>query len=125
MSALHSWHNVVRTRDPNELAILLAEDVVFHSPVMHRAMRGRAFAMAYLTAAMQIIGNPNFRYVREIAVGDEALLEFETEIDGVYVNGVDLIRFCDGKIVDFKVMLRPTKALEVVQAKMAERLQKN
>lgn len=80
--------------------------------------------IAYLVAAMQVIGNPSFRYVREIVGGDDALLEFDTEIDGVHVNGIDLLRFRDGRIVDFKVMVRPAKALEAVMTRMAALLQR-
>jgi hypothetical protein len=121
---LETWHRIVRTRDPSGLDALLAEDVIFHSPVVHSPQRGRKLAAWYLTAAMRVLGNPAFRYVREITGESDAMLEFETEIDGVVVNGVDIIRWDEsGRIVDFKVMLRPLKAINLVQQRMAAMLQ--
>jgi hypothetical protein len=121
---LETWHRMVRTRDPSGLDALLAEDVVFHSPVVHSPQRGRKLTAGYLTAAMRVLGNPAFRYVREITGESDAMLEFETEIDGVVVNGVDIIRWDEsGRIVDFKVMLRPLKAINLVQQRMAVMLQ--
>lgn len=115
---------MVRTRDPSGLDALLAEDVVFHSPVVHSPQRGRKLAAWYLTAALRVLGNPTFRYVREIAGASDAMLEFETEIDGVIVNGVDIMRWDEsGRIVDFKVMLRPLKAINLVHQRMAAMLQ--
>jgi len=77
----------------------------------------------YLSAAFRVFFNPTFRYVREIVGVSDAMLEFETEIDGILVNGVDVIRWNDaGQIVDFKVMLRPLKAINVVHQKMAAML---
>ena len=115
---------MVRTRDPSGLDALLAEDVVFHSPVVHSPQRGKKLTAWYLTAALRVFGNPTFRYVREIAGASDAMLEFETEIDGVFVNGVDIIRWNEsGRIVDFKVMLRPLKAINFVHQRMAAMLQ--
>lgn len=115
---------MVRTRDPSGLDALLAEDVVFHSPVVHSPQRGKKLTAWYLTAALRVFGNPAFRYVREIAGASDAMLEFETEIDGVFVNGVDIIRWNEsGRIVDFKVMLRPLKAINFVHQRMAAMLQ--
>jgi hypothetical protein len=122
--ALQTWHRLVRTQDPSGLNALLAEDAVFYSPVVHTPQRGRTLAAAYLGAAFQVLFNPSFRYVREIAGPADAMLEFEVEIDGVLVNGVDLIRWDDaGQIVEFKVMLRPLKAINVIHQRMAAMLQ--
>ena len=108
-----TWHRLVRSQDPSGLGTLLAEDAVFHSPVVHTPQRGRALAAGYLGAAFQVFFNPTFRYVREVRGDRDAVLEFETEIDGMRVNGVDLIRWnAAGQIVDFKVMIRPLKAIE-------------
>src|SRR5438477_9565028 len=87
------WHRLVRTRDAATLNELLAEDSVFHSPVVHTPQRGRAVTAWYLAAAFQVFFNESFRYVREIVGGSDAALEFETEIDGIVVNGVDLIKW--------------------------------
>jgi len=122
--ALETWHRLVRTQDPSDLNTLLADDAVFYSPVVHTPQRGRKLAALYLGAAFQVFFNPTFRYVREIAGPYDAVLEFETEIDGVLVNGVDLIKWNDaGQIVEFKVMLRPLKAINVIHQRMAAMLQ--
>lgn len=121
---IETWHRLVRTQDPSGLHALLAEDAVFHSPVVHLPQRGRPLVSAYLTAAFQIFSHPTFRYVREIVGPSDAALEFEMEIDGVFVNGVDLIRWNEaGRIVDFKVMLRPMKAINLIRERMAALLQ--
>ena len=121
---LEVWHRLVRTQEVSGLQTLLAEDAVFHSPVVHTPQRGRALAAAYLGAAFRVFLNPGFRYVREIVGASDAMLEFETEVDGILVNGVDIIQWNDvGQITDFKVMLRPLKAINVIQQRMAEVLQ--
>ncbi len=122
--ALETWHRLVRTQDPSGLESLLAEDAVFYSPVVHTPQRGRRLAALYLGAAFRVFFNPSFRYVREIVGLSDAMLEFETEIDGVLVNGVDLIKWDNaGRIVEFKVMLRPLKAINVIHQRMAAMLQ--
>lgn len=121
---LATWHRLVRTNDASGLAALLADDAVFHSPVVHTPQRGKAIVARYLGAAFHVFFNPTFRYVREITGPSDAMLEFETEIDGVQVNGVDLIRWNDADlIVDFKVMVRPLKAINLIHQRMAAMLQ--
>lgn len=102
---------------------LLAEDVVFKSPVVHTPQEGKAITMAYLLAAGETLGNDDFRYTRLFDCGDKAVLEFETVMDGILVNGVDMIEWnTDGQIVDFKVMVRPLKAIQTVHAAMGAML---
>lgn len=120
---IDAWHELVKTRDPAALDALLSERAVFHSPVLHTPQVGKAITAQYLGAAFLVFFNESFRYVREIRGPRDAMLEFQVELDGISVNGVDLISWDeDGKIVDFKVMLRPLKALDVVQQKMAAML---
>lgn len=115
-----AWHALVRSRDPSGLEALLAEEAVFFSPVVHAPQRGKALTAAYLSAAFTVFFNPSFRYVREIMGTSDAMLEFETEMDGIVVNGVDIIRWNEaGKIVEFKVMLRPLKAIHLIHERMA------
>lgn len=123
---LKAWHAVIEGgSDPAALASIIGEDAVFHSPVVHTPQHGRALVTAYLAAAGQTLGNASFRYVRELIDGDNALLEFETEMDGILVNGIDLIRFdADGMIADFKVMVRPLKAVNKVWEQMAAQLER-
>ena len=119
-AALARWHRIVAARDARELDELLADEVVFHSPVVHTPQRGKAITAKYLAAALQVFGTESFRYVREIAGAHDAVLEFQVDIDGLSVNGVDMIRWDDaGRIVDFKVMLRPLKAVNLIHQKMA------
>lgn len=122
MDTLAQWHRLVATRDPSGLDALLADEVVFHSPVVHTPQRGRLLTRMYLTAAMHVLGNASFRYVRELVGAGDAVLEFEAEVDGITVNGVDMIRWDSQGIVDFKVMVRPAKAMALLQQKMAELL---
>lgn len=123
-SPLDTWHRMVRTGDASALPGLVADDAVFYSPVVHSPRRGRDQLVMYLGAAFAVVRNPSFRYVREIVGAHDAMLEFETTMDDVQVNGVDIISWNDdGRIVEFKVMIRPLKGIDVVHRKMAEGLQ--
>jgi hypothetical protein len=123
-SPVAAWHLLLRTRDPTGLDALLAEDAVFHSPVVHSPQAGKALTAKYLMAAFQVFFNDSFHYVRELGGERDAVLEFEVVIDGISVNGVDMIHWNDaGKIDDFKVMLRPLKAVNLIHQKMAAMLQ--
>ena len=125
MSALYTWHEVARTRNVAGLDALLADEVVFHSPVVHTPQEGKQITRLYLAAAFQVFFNESFRYVREIVGPRDAALEFQVEIDGIAVNGIDLIKWNDaGQIVEFKVMIRPLKAINLIHQKMAAMLQK-
>ena len=98
VSGLAAWHRLISNRDPSMLADLLADDVVFHSPVVHSPQVGRARTTMYLAGAMHVLGNSSFRYVRQVCQGHNAVLEFRADIDGVEVNGVDMISFdADGR----------------------------
>ena len=123
-AGLVRWHAYMEGgSDPALLSDLLAEDAVFHSPVVHTPQAGKPVVMAYLVAASHVLGNEAFHYVRELVDGDEMMLEFVTELDGIAINGVDIIRFNeDGKIIDFKVMVRPLKAINKVWEMMGAQL---
>lgn len=122
---LARWHAYMDGgSDPAVLADMLADDAVFHSPVVHTPQAGKAKVMVYLTAAGHVFGNGTFRYERELVDGNEMMLEFVAEMDGITVNGVDIIRFNDeGKITDFKVMVRPLKAINKIWEMMAAQLE--
>ena len=103
----------------------LAEHVVFRSPVVHTPQEGKAITMSYLLAAGETLGGDTFRYTRVFDCHDKAVLEFECVMDGINVNGVDMIEWDDqGKITDFKVMVRPLKAIQTVHAAMGAMLAK-
>ena len=115
-----AWHALIRSRDARGLDALLADDVVLHSPVVHTPLAGKPIVRKYLQAALQVFVNDTFRYVRELEGPGDAVLEFQVEIDGITVNGVDMLRWnADGRIVDFKVMVRPLKAVNLIHQKMA------
>ncbi len=121
--AIERWHDVVRSRDPSRLDALLAEDVVFLSPVVHTPQRGKAITTKYLGAAVAVLGGSDFRYVGQWMGPDSAVLEFVTTIDGIEVNGVDIIGWnAEGRIDRFKVMVRPLKAIEAARLRMAAAL---
>jgi hypothetical protein len=124
-AALVAWHQIVRTRDLRRLDALLHDDVTFHSPVVHTPQRGKSLTTLYLSGAMQVLNNDSFHYQRELIGRRDAVLEFSTEVDGIVINGVDLIRWDDDdRIVDFKVMVRPLKAINLLHRKMAEMLER-
>ena len=109
---------------PEHIGALLDENVVLFSPVLYRPQHGKFIVTAYLLAASQTIANDTFKYVRIFDCGSKAVLEFETEMDGLYVNGVDMIEWNDaGLITEFKVMVRPMKGLHAVQHLMNEALE--
>ncbi len=124
IDTLAVWHQLVQGRDVAGLDALLADDVVFHSPIVHSPKVGKAITTQYLSAAFKVFFNESFRYVRELAGSRDAVLEFQVQIEGVTVNGVDLIKWNDeGRIVEFKVMLRPLKAINLIGEKMGAMLQ--
>jgi hypothetical protein len=123
---LAAWHELVKTRNTKGLGPLLADNAVFYSPVVHAPQSGRAITQQYLSAAFHVFGNESFRYLREVAGPRDAVLEFQVEIDGISVNGVDMLKWNDeGKIIEFKVMVRPLKAINLIHQKMAAMLQAN
>jgi hypothetical protein len=121
---LETWHELVRTRNAKGLDSLLADEVVFHSPVVHTPQIGKPITLKYLSAAFHVFFDESFRYVRELTGPRDAALEFQVEIDGIAVNGIDLIKWNEaGRIVEFKVMIRPLKAVNLIHQKMAAMLQ--
>ena len=119
-----TWYQVAKDRDVEGLYNLLDEDAVFHSPVVHTPQIGKAITGKYLSAAFDVFFNESFTYVREVHGESQAILEFEVEIQGVKVNGVDMISWNDaGLITDFKVMVRPLKAVSIIHQNMGAMLQ--
>ncbi len=120
-----AWHKLLEAKDAAGLDDVLAEDVVFYSPVVHTPQAGKLITTLYLTAALHVFVNDTFHYIREVVSGNNAVLEFTTVIDGITVNGVDMITWReDGKIIEFKVMVRPLKAINLIHKMMAEMLEK-
>ena len=121
-AAVRAWHAVVKTGDPALLDDLLADDVVFRSPAVFKPQEGKAVTTQYLTSAMAVLG-PSLRYTGEWHGDTSAVLEFEADLDGVYVQGVDMLRWnADGKLVGFTVMVRPMRGLNKLVELMAQEL---
>jgi len=122
------WHAFMRGETPDALEELLADDVVFYSPGVYTPQRGKEITTMYLRAAGVALpgdgGDGAFRYTKQVLAGDTAVLEFETTVNGKYVNGVDIIR-CDseGRIVEFRVMIRPLQAVNAVHEQMRSQLE--
>ncbi|MBY0236616.1 MAG: nuclear transport factor 2 family protein [Burkholderiaceae bacterium] len=124
LDPIATWHKLLKQRDVHGLDALLADDAVFYSPVVHKPQVGKAITTMYLAAAFHVFGNESFRYLRELKADRDAILEFELELDGISINGVDMIKWNEhGKITEFKVMLRPLKAVNLIHEKMAAMLQ--
>ncbi len=122
--AIQAWHQMLDARDPSDLNTLIADDAVFHSPIVHTPQKGKDLVTLYLTGAFHVLFNESFHYVREVIDGNEAVLEFKATIDGIEINGVDLISSNEaGQITDFKVMIRPLKAVNLLHQKMGEMLE--
>ena len=122
MNGLERWHHVMKKGDMETLYDLLHPDCVFISPVVHTPQEGREITYAYLRAANKALSE-DFQYVREVVQDNYAVLEFTVKVDGIFVNGVDIITFEGDQIVEFKVMVRPLKAVNAVWKQMGEMLE--
>jgi hypothetical protein len=125
LPGLDRWYGYMKSHDRAALWDLLHPDAVFESPVVHTPQRGRDIAFKYLSSAGKVLGGAGFVYTGEWRSDSGVVLEFETEIDGIKLNGVDIIRFGDdGRVVHFKVMVRPLKAINLLHRLMGEQLAK-
>lgn len=125
IDTLALWHEIARARQPERLNEILADDAAMISPVVFTPQKGKAITQKYLAAAMQVFFNPTFKYLREFRGDHSAVLEFETEIDGKYVNGVDMLTWNEqGLITEFKVMLRPLQAVNLIHEMMGKALER-
>jgi ketosteroid isomerase-like protein len=126
-SVIERWHRYLEQRQPDGLSELLDDDVVFYSPIVFTPQRGKDVTTLYLQAAAATFPGDeagSFRYTKQVLAGDTAVLEFETTMQGKYVNGVDIIRCNDaGRIVEFRVMIRPLQAVNLVHEQMKAMLE--
>ncbi len=121
---IEQWHKLVEARNPKLLNELLADDATLFSPVIHTPIQGKMMVQLYLTAAFHTFLNETFTYQPTITTGNKAVLEFNLEIDGIQINGIDMITWNDeGKITEFKVMLRPLKGLNLINDRMTAMLE--
>ena len=125
LKGLDTWHKFIAHKDYQNLNDFIDDNAVLYSPIVFKPIEGSFMVGMYLMAAAEIIGNSSFKYVREVCDDENAILEFETEINGIIVEGVDMIRFTkEGKLKEIKVMIRPLKAVNIVHQKMGEYLEK-
>jgi len=123
-AAITAWHHVAQNHDIAALKRLLADDVVFESPVVHTPQVGKPITTAYLAAAMQVLGNDSFRYVNEWHGASSSVLEFESTCEGILINGIDMISWNpEGQITPFKVMVRPVEGVNKLHELMGRMLQ--
>ncbi|MFC0240965.1 nuclear transport factor 2 family protein [Rhodopseudomonas telluris] len=123
LNGLDAWYAFMKHHDKDALWELLHPDAVFESPVVHTPQAGREIVFKYLTSAEKVLGGPGFTYTGEWRSPNGAVLEFENEIEGIKLNGVDIITFADdGRITRFKVMVRPLKAINLLHRLMGEQL---
>ena len=137
MNTVERWYEVMKSNNLQELDDLLADNVIFYSPVVYTPQKGKDITKMYLMAAGGVFGEgtkeevsdsnkdqSNFKYIKEIIGEKSALLEFESEMEGIYVNGVDLISWNEeGKITEFKVIIRPLQAVNMLHQKMQAMLE--
>ena len=137
MNAIEKWHEIMKgnsSEAPNKLDDLLHDDVVFYSPVVYTPQKGKEITKLYLSAASGVFSSDKgkeekkeskFKYIKEVVHGNHACLEFETEMNGVYVNGIDLITWDENdKIIEFKVLVRPLQAVNTLHEQMGRMLDK-
>ena len=118
MKTLDVWHEMLSNHDFERLDEVLSEECVFISPIVHTPQQGRELTRLYLMSALNVF-NESFQYVKEVVTPQHAVLEFTCDLEGIVINGVDIMTFDDaGKIIEFKVMVRPLKAVNLMHAKM-------
>ena len=123
-TALDSWHEIIRNGDASALDTLIADDAVFHSPVVHTPQVGKAIVVKYLTAAANVLLDESFKYLREMVDERQAMLEFQVTLDDIVINGVDHIRWNDNnQLIEFKVWVRPLKGMQKLHQAMAKQLE--
>ena len=121
---ISKWHDVVRNQDNNLLKSILADNIIFYSPVVFTPQKGRDLTFLYLMAAAQVFNNKSFTYTKEIINENHATLEFELIINGIEINGIDLITWNEaGLIVEFKVFIRPLQGVNVIHKMMQQMLE--
>jgi hypothetical protein len=120
---IDQWHHVAQSGDFTDLDTMIHDDAVFESPIIHTPQRGKAITIQYLTAAVMTLKSPSSQFVGEWSGDKSVVVEFKSEIEGITINGIDMISFDEtGRITHFKVMVRPLKAMNLLHRKMGEML---
>ena len=125
MKPIEKWHEIVESGESEKLSDLIDNDCVFFSPVVFSPQEGKELTIKYLSAAALVFGDESFKYTKEIVNENNACLEFELELNGIKINGVDLISWNEeNKINEFKVLIRPLKGVQLIHQLMGGTLDK-
>ena len=117
------WHEVVESGEIAKLDKIIDEDCIFYSPVVFSPQKGKEATKKYLSAAAVVFADESFKYTKELISSGLACLEFELVLNEININGIDIISWNkDGKITEFKVMIRPLKAVEIIHKFVGEEL---
>jgi SnoaL-like domain len=119
-----AFRAAVEAEDPQALTDALAEDVVFHSPVVFKPYEGKAVVATILTeGALNVF--EDFRYTDRFEAGEAAALVFRARVGDRDVDGLDLLRFDDdGKVAELMVMVRPMSGLKALAEAMGREFER-
>ena len=116
---IKKWHQVVQEKNFELLESILDDSVVFYSPVVFTPQKGKKITLMYLSSVAMVFNVDSFSYTHEVIDGNMASLEFELELEGIHINGLDLITWNkDQKITEFKVFIRPLQGLNALHKLM-------
>ena len=118
-----AFRQAAEAKDFSKVDELLAEDVVFRSPVVFKPYEGIAAVGAVLAAVVQVF--EDFRYTDQVETGETAMLAFSARVGGRDIDGIDLLRFgADGRVAELQVYVRPLSGInalaEARRAKLEE-----
>ena len=124
MNPIKEWHKIVKSGNTENLSSIIDSDCIFYSPVVFTPQKGKELTIKYLSAAALVFGDDSFKYIKEVINEKNACLEFELKLNGIEINGVDLISWNDkNKISEFKVLIRPLKGVQLIHELMGGTLE--
>jgi len=124
MNPIKEWHEVIKSGNTENLSSIIDSDCIFYSPVVFTPQKGKELTIKYLSAAALVFGDDSFKYIKEIINEKNACLEFELKLNGIEINGIDLISWNDkNKISEFKVLIRPLKGVQLIHELMGGTLE--
>ena len=124
MNPIKAWHEIVKSGNTENLSSIIDSDCIFYSPVVFTPQKGKELTIKYLSAAALVFGDDSFKYIKEVINEKNACLEFELKLNGIEINGVDLISWNDkNKISEFKVLIRPLKGVQLIHELMGGTLE--
>ena len=124
-NCIEKWKKIIFTGKLDMLEKIIDENAIFYSPVVFKPQEGKQKVLKYLSAAVKIFQNKDFKYTKIIANNNYTCAEFEASFNNILVNGIDIITTRSNLIIEFKVFLRPLKGIDVVRHAMRENLTSN